>query len=138
VRLTALQPGRMQWAAYQAPCGDVLSFLFCPPLRQQIIESANESRINRRDFVLPNYTTSGFWDFMRTHYHADYVVIDAKNLSFNVKKGRIPPAVKLPVEAWRWLVRPNTDSTSLRSQRRTHATGTVDNSPQANPCAKRR
>jgi hypothetical protein len=88
-RLAQTPPGRADWSAYQSLCGDVLSFLLCPPLSQPISESANKSRINRRDFVLPNYATSGYWDYMRSYYQAHYIVVDAKNYIGNVKKKEI-------------------------------------------------
>jgi hypothetical protein len=71
--------GRAEWPSYQKLCGDVLEYLFCPPLEKPISESTNIPRINRRDFVMPNYSTDGFWYFLRLHYRADYLVIDAKN-----------------------------------------------------------
>jgi hypothetical protein len=88
-RLAQIPPGRTEWSTYQSLCGDILSFLLCPPLAQPISESANQSRINRRDFVLPNYAIGGYWDYMRTHYQAHYIVVDAKNYTGNVKKKEI-------------------------------------------------
>jgi hypothetical protein len=88
-RLMQIPPGRADWSAYQSLCGEILSFLLCPPLSQPISESANRSRINRRDFILPNYATSGYWDYMRSYYQAHYVVVDAKNYVGNVKKKEI-------------------------------------------------
>jgi hypothetical protein len=88
-RLSQIPPGRTEWSSYQSLCGDILSFLLCPPLAQPISESANQSRINRRDFVLPNYAIGGYWDYMRTHYQAHYIVVDAKNYTGNVKKKEI-------------------------------------------------
>jgi hypothetical protein len=35
--------------------------------------------VNRRDIILPNYATDGFWRFLRGTYSAEYVVVDAKN-----------------------------------------------------------
>ena len=88
-RLTAVAAGKVEWSLYQSLCGDILAYLFCPPLEQPIGESANESRINRRDFVLPNYADAGFWHFLRVEFRAHYVVVDAKNYTRGVKKGEI-------------------------------------------------
>lgn len=88
-RLTAIAPEKDEWSLYQSLCGDVLAYLFCPPLQQPIGESANESKVNRRDFVLPNYADAGFSHFMRTEFRAHYVVVDAKNYTRGVKKGEI-------------------------------------------------
>lgn len=78
-RLENIACGRDGWFAYQKLCGDILEHLFCPPLKTPIPESSNVPRINRRDFIVPNYAPDGFWHFMRLHYRADYIVVDAKN-----------------------------------------------------------
>jgi hypothetical protein len=78
-RLRSLSCGRANWFAYQKLCGDILGLLFCPPLNIPIPESSTVSRVNRRDFVIPNYVSIGFWHFMRMQYRADYLVVDAKN-----------------------------------------------------------
>jgi hypothetical protein len=88
-RLDKIPAGRATWSRYQRLCGDILTFLFCPPLERPIGESANESRINRRDFVLPNYAADGFWAFMRATYAADYIVVDSKNYVSKIKKNEV-------------------------------------------------
>jgi hypothetical protein len=57
----------------------LLAYLFCPPLEVPLTESANASRVNRRDIVLPNYAENGPWAFFRSHYRADHIVVDEKN-----------------------------------------------------------
>jgi hypothetical protein len=71
--------GSAQWSNYQRLCSNIFEYLFSPPLESPIYESLNESRVNRRNFVMPNYAIEGFWHFMRSHYKADYLVVDAKN-----------------------------------------------------------
>jgi hypothetical protein len=88
-RLDNVPPGRAEWSNYQALCGEILAFLLCPPLANPIGELSNWTRVNRRDFVLPNYATENFWDFMRTYYEAHYVVVDAKNYVGNVRKKEV-------------------------------------------------
>ena len=88
-RLSDIPPGWPEWATYQALCGDILAFLLCPPLSNPIGEVSNWTRVNRRDFVLPNYATIDFWEYMRTHYNAHYIVVDAKNYVGNVKKKEV-------------------------------------------------
>ncbi|MEV0459644.1 hypothetical protein [Catellatospora methionotrophica] len=78
-RLTSVPCGRAHWSTYQKLCGEIFDYLFSPPLEAPILESSNSSRVNRRDIILPNYAGDGFWQFMRSHYRADYIVIDAKN-----------------------------------------------------------
>lgn len=88
-RLNLTPPGRAEWSTYQALCGDILAFLLCPPLSNPIGEVSNWTRINRRDFVLPNYANRGFWEYMRVYYNAHYIIVDAKNYVGNVKKKEI-------------------------------------------------
>lgn len=88
-RLSGLAPGRENWTLYQRLCQDIFEYLFCPPLRTPIRESRNESRVNRRDFILPNYTQHGYWEFLRKEYRADYIVVDPKNYSGRIGKERV-------------------------------------------------
>jgi len=78
--------GRAQWSVYQKLIGRVLEHCFCPPLNTPLSESPDESGVNRRDFVLANFSDSGFWQTIRDRYSADYIVVDAKNYSGKVKK----------------------------------------------------
>jgi len=80
-RLEHIEPGRTGWPAYEKYCEDLLNFLFVPPLNPAIPQSRDDRRANRRDYILPNYALDGgFWQFMRDHYGAHYVVVEAKNL----------------------------------------------------------
>ncbi|TQS43147.1 hypothetical protein [Cryptosporangium phraense] len=88
-RLARIKCGRDHWPLYQRFCGEVLEYLFTPPLNKPISESADIPRVNRRDFAIPNYATAGFWQFMREHYRADFLVVDAKNFCGYVKKEHI-------------------------------------------------
>jgi hypothetical protein len=88
-RLDRVTPGREGWSTYQTLCGDLLEFLLCPPLSTPLRESSNTSKVNRKDIVFPNYATTGFWDFMRAHYSAHYVIVDAKNYKGEVSKNAI-------------------------------------------------
>jgi hypothetical protein len=61
-----------------------------PPLNAAIPQSRDEHGANRRDFVLPNYALDGgFWQFMRQHYAAHYVVAEVKNLTRQPGKAEI-------------------------------------------------
>lgn len=88
-RLASTQPGKSEWSSYQKLIGEILGYLLVPPLSQPISERASESRANRRDFILPNYATEGFWHFMRMHYDAHFVVVDAKNYVGKFKKSEV-------------------------------------------------
>lgn len=85
-RLRTIAPGKRGWSAYQQFCEEALDFLFRPPLEAPLSETSDAVRVNRRDFILPNYAGDGFWSFMRTHYSADHVVVDAKNFTGLVTK----------------------------------------------------
>jgi hypothetical protein len=87
-RLTGIAPGP-DWFRYQKLCREIAEYLFCPPLSLSIWESGNFSATNRRDIILPNYSTDGLWNHFRTHYKADYIVIDAKNYSESIKKEEV-------------------------------------------------
>ncbi|MFG2102979.1 restriction endonuclease [Micromonospora echinaurantiaca] len=88
-RLERISPGQAEWTRYEGFCEDMLSFLFCPPLHQVCPQRTNESGVNRRDFILPNYSQDGFWSFMRMHYHADFIVAEAKNFAAPVGKSEV-------------------------------------------------
>jgi hypothetical protein len=88
-RLAAIPRGTAGWSAYQTWCRDVLEFLFHPPLNAPIYESSTSNRHNRRDMILANYAEAGYWRFLRSHYGADYVVVDAKNSGNHVKKSDV-------------------------------------------------
>jgi hypothetical protein len=85
-RLKEITPGRSNALAYEKWCEDVLNFLFCPPLNPPIVQQRDDIGANRRDLIMPNYATRGFWHFMRGHYGADYVVVEAKNVASPVTK----------------------------------------------------
>lgn len=88
-RLDGLTTGKASWSPYQRLAAEILEYLFSPPLEPPRYEVANLSKINRRDMIMANYAESGFWAFMRAHYEAHYVIVDAKNYSGQVKKNDI-------------------------------------------------
>lgn len=88
-KLHACKPGKENWKVYQNLIGDVLTFLFCPPLLPPLSERADANKINRRDFILPNYCDKGFWAYLRSKYLADYIVIDAKNYRQKISKNEV-------------------------------------------------
>ncbi|TKJ67653.1 endonuclease [Pseudomonas viridiflava] len=79
-------PGRKDCYVYQTLIGEIIEFLFTPPLGKPLPELSDKSEANRRDFIVPNYVEKGFWSFMREKYEADYIVVDAKNYTRKVKK----------------------------------------------------
>lgn len=87
--LRLLAPGRDSWSAYQDLCTRILQFLFCPPLASPITELSNLPKINRRDIILPNYSTDGLFGFLHSRYRAEFIVSDAKNYKDLTKKNEI-------------------------------------------------
>jgi tellurite resistance protein len=85
-RLGDINPGRLDAPAYEKWCEDVLNFLFCPPLNSPIVQHRDDVSANRRDLIMPNYATRGFWHFLRNHYGAAFVVAEAKNSTSPVEK----------------------------------------------------
>ena len=88
-KLKTLKPGKAEWFRYQKLIGQILERLFCPPLQTPISELPDIHKINRRDFILPNYCESGFWAFISSQYSGDYIVVDAKNLAGKIKKRHV-------------------------------------------------
>ena len=88
-RLRHCQPGLRNWQVYQKLVGEILEALFCPPLDHVSEQNADADRRNRRDFVIPNYTDSGLWWYLRHAYRADFVVVDAKNGAQEIGKDDI-------------------------------------------------
>lgn len=87
--LSSCIPGKTDCYVYQRLVGEILEYLFMPPLEKPIQELSDKSHTNRRDFIMPNYADKGFWSFLREKYEADYVVIDAKNYTRKVKKTEV-------------------------------------------------
>jgi hypothetical protein len=87
--LKSVPSGKGYWSLYQKVCGDILDYLFSPPLQSSLREHRNSSGVNRRDIIMPNYATAGFWHFARMTYQADYIVFDAKNFTGNVGKSEV-------------------------------------------------
>lgn len=87
--LSVCKTGKADWHVYQSLVGDILEYLFTPPLGKPIPDLSDKTQANRRDFIIPNYVDKGFWAFMREKYCADYIVIDAKNYTRKVKKSEV-------------------------------------------------
>jgi hypothetical protein len=88
-RLRALPSGKAHWSEYQRLCSEILQYLFCPPLELPLYEVSNAAKNNRRDIILPNYATEGFWSFLHRAYQAEYIVVDAKNYRSEIKKTQV-------------------------------------------------
>lgn len=79
--------GKDNWSEYQTLVGEILEFLFCPPLSLPLSQNSDATKNNRRDFILPNYVLdNSIWKFFRDTYKADFVVVDAKNSAKPITK----------------------------------------------------
>lgn len=88
-KLKSIPAGKKTWSTYQKLIERILIYLFGDVLSDPITELPDQYGINRRDFILRNYRESGFWKYLRERYHADFIVIDAKNYTGEVKKEQI-------------------------------------------------
>jgi hypothetical protein len=91
VELKSIHPGNKNndWLKYQKHIEKVLDYLFGSILSSPITEHSDHFKINRRDFILRNYATTGFWAHLRNRYLADFIVIDAKNYSKKITKKEV-------------------------------------------------
>ncbi len=87
--LKKIKKGKEEWSRYQRHVLKILDYLFGKTLSSPINESSDKFGINRRDFILRNYSESGFWKYLREKYQADFIVIDAKNYTGKIKKNQI-------------------------------------------------
>jgi hypothetical protein len=81
--------GLSGWSNYQKLIGRALEMLFCPPLSRAFSEYEDFEKVNRRDFIFPNYASEGFWLALRQRYGADYIIVDAKNGKGKVSKAHV-------------------------------------------------
>lgn len=89
-KLNTCPTGWQNWIDYQDLVGNILEFLFCPPLNSPIPQSNDRTKKNRRDFILSNYSKENdTWEFLRDRYGADYVVVDAKNSGKYISKNDV-------------------------------------------------
>lgn len=84
--LASIPSGISGWSLYQRTVRDILAFTLSPPLSKPLDENATRNGVNRRDIIFPNYAGEGLWKFIRDHYQAHFVVVDAKNSGTGVKK----------------------------------------------------
>lgn len=84
--LNSIKPGKSDWNTYQKLISNIMEFLFTPPLGKPRYELSDKTKTNRRDITIPNYAENGFWRLLREANFADYIVIDAKNLTKSIEK----------------------------------------------------
>jgi len=87
--LSRIVSGRSDAADYQQWVHDAMEFLFVPPIGPLHFESRDSANRNRRDIILENWATDGFWSLLRNEYAARQIVIDAKNYSEPIGKAEV-------------------------------------------------
>jgi hypothetical protein len=78
--------GKRYSMQYELACGDILSYLFHPPLGEPWYQASDGSGANRRDFIFPNSVQTGFWADVRNYYRGHAIVFDMKNSGVNIQK----------------------------------------------------
>lgn len=78
-RLSAILPGRNQWAEYQELMAEICTHLFSEELAAPIQQAPPRSSSRRLDLVLYNASQRGFWNEIRHHHSANLVVFEFKN-----------------------------------------------------------
>lgn len=84
--LQSCEYGKENLPAYKKLIGEIIKYLFHPPLELPISEQFENSKTNNGYLIIPNYASEGFWKFLRETYRADYIIVDVKNYKGKVKK----------------------------------------------------
>lgn len=77
--LSTIPAGKADALVYQHHVVKTFEHLFVPPLEPPREELNDRERRNRRDAIFENPGIHPFWEGLRRHYRADFVVLDAKN-----------------------------------------------------------
>jgi hypothetical protein len=77
--LRHLPSGRDHWLTYEGLIQRILWFLFVPPQREVIIQARTENGHERRDAIIPNIASGGFWDTLRREFETKHIVFEMKN-----------------------------------------------------------
>lgn len=85
-RLSACNPGPQGAAEFERLCIDALHFLFLPPQKMVLSQSAKKDRSEIRDAVIPNVAERGYWNVMRHEYGAKQILFEFKNLTGPIGK----------------------------------------------------
>lgn len=78
-KLKECRVGPNDWKKFQDLCGEILTFLFVPPLQKPSSQSRTLDRTQIRDYIYPNSSTYGFWFYVRGSFGANVIIVDPKN-----------------------------------------------------------
>jgi hypothetical protein len=84
--LQGIEGGHENWMGFQKLIGEILSYLFVPPLSPPKYEHDDAEGRNRRDLIFENSSEQSFWKGIREVYRGYYIVVDAKNNKEEIDK----------------------------------------------------
>jgi hypothetical protein len=96
--IRAVQPGKEEWALYEALCVDSLSYLFKNDLHGGRRQNRTDDGLNRFDFVCRLRPTTEFWRFLIDHLNSRYVVFEFKNYTGMISQGQVLTTEKYLLE----------------------------------------
>lgn len=88
-QLQSCAPGITHSAEFERILGQIVRFLFIPPLERLLVQSRRADGHEIRDLVLPNTGTSLFWDSLRQEFQSRHIVLELKNHNKSVGKQQV-------------------------------------------------
>lgn len=77
--LKSCKVGYHSWKKYENTCTKITQFLFIPPHKRLFFQVNNDSKHQRRDVIIPNYQTDGFWKSIKDEFSSKNIVFEFKN-----------------------------------------------------------
>jgi len=79
------------WREYEEICASIVNYLFQSSFRnfQTIIQARNENGLDIKDLIIPNRSTTPFWQEVRVDYNARNLVFEFKNYSKKIGKNQL-------------------------------------------------
>lgn len=79
--LSRCRRGRAGWQAYERISLKIARFLFVPPQRRILCQARRSDGRARRDIVIVNTASGGFWNHIRDEFSSKNIIIECKNNS---------------------------------------------------------
>ncbi|MED2258163.1 hypothetical protein ABEO98_10365 [Brevibacillus parabrevis] len=87
--LKKCKPGKQEWMDYERIGIQILEFLFFPRFKIIIWQSRTEAGDTRRDAVISNNQTTGFWGMINSEFESRHIVCEFKNYATNVNSDQL-------------------------------------------------
>ncbi|GED59503.1 hypothetical protein ABER61_15485 [Brevibacillus formosus] len=84
VELKRCKPGKQEWMDYERIGIQILEFLFLPRFKIIIKQSRTENGDTRRDAVISNNQSMGFWGMINSEFDSKHIICEFKNYATNV------------------------------------------------------